>query len=199
MNLDNTKTLSNLARSYVAEIHDGTRYQFLSDLATTNKEFYLANILKELANNEMAHAKVFWGFITNNNTIERNNLEVKASYDFTTGDFANQFGVASDVEKHTGETVYTNFSKIAKEEGFDPIATKFEQIAKIELAHSETLGQIYDKLTNDNLYKCDKKTIWRCTNCGHEHESKNAWKICPVCNMAQGFADACICLCLEKC
>ncbi len=189
MNLDNTKTLKNLARSYVAELHDGSRYQMLSKLATTNKQFFLADILKELSTNEMAHAKVFWNFITNNNTKEVNSLEVKASYDFTTGDFNNQFGVASDVEKHT-EELYLDFADIARKEGFDPVATKFEQIAQVELAHSNTLGQIYDMLTNNKLYKSTKKMVWRCTNCGHEHEATSVWATCPVCSMAQGFAKA---------
>ncbi len=190
MDLQNTQTLKNLVRAYIAETHDGTRYQMLRTQATNQKQHFIANTLKQLSNNEMAHAKVWWNFITNNNTIPDINIDVKAVYNYGSGDFIEAFEIASGIEKDEGEKIYISFAKTARKEGFEPIANMFELVAEVERQHSMILTQIHDRLCAGTLYKENELTVWHCSNCGHEQTSKIAWKTCPLCSMPQGFAPA---------
>ena len=59
MELKKSQTIKNMARAFAGECQAGARYQFLRKQAT-QKQPYLAGVLKLLATNEMAHAKVLF-------------------------------------------------------------------------------------------------------------------------------------------
>ena len=56
---EKSQTKRNLARAFAGECQDGARYQFLAQQAKADGENYMMDLLKMLAKNEMAHAKVF--------------------------------------------------------------------------------------------------------------------------------------------
>ena len=61
-----SKTKENLARAFAAECQDGARYQFIAKDAKQNQMNYISTIMKMLAKNEMAHAKMFYQHIIDN-------------------------------------------------------------------------------------------------------------------------------------
>ena len=83
--------------------------------------------------------------------------------------------------------MYSEFAKVAKDEGFDRIAYLFEGVAQIEKAHEERyrklLKNIYDKL----VFSKDGEAVWICRNCGHIVIGKEAPEVCPICGHPQSY------------
>lgn len=187
MNFNESKTLKNLTRAFLGECQDGAFYQYMADEATKQKLSNVATILKQLATNEMAHAKIFYDIISEKSDLSVDMVEIKATYPMKSGNFEDMLKIKYENEERQNSVVYPEFAKIAKSEGYDDVSEKILQIAKIELCHSDVLGQLYELIINKTLYSKDKDTLWKCLNCGHEDLLKKAWKKCPLCNKDQGF------------
>ena len=187
MELKNSETLKNLTRSFASECQDGAKYQYMADEATQQKQEYVSTILKQLATNEMAHAKVFYDYISKNVKEVDLIVDIKASYPMNHAPMPEMLKLKADAEKQQAETVYPAFAKTATKEGFTEVAKYFEEIAKIEAVHAFVLLELYNKISNNTLYVCNEPTLWKCTNCGHEEKLKKAWKTCPLCKKGQGM------------
>ena len=187
MDFKSSETLKNLTRAFSAECQDGAFYQYMADEATQKKLSNVATILKQLATNEMAHAKIFYDYISEkcNGGVEM--VDIKATYPMNAGNLEQMLKVKSDNEERQFDKVYPEFSKTAKKEGFTDIAEKILEIGKIELCHSKVLIKLYEMIKNNTLYSKDIETLWKCLNCGHEDSLKKAWSKCPLCNKDQGF------------
>ena len=92
-------------------------------------------------------------------------------------------------EEMEADSVYLQFADIADDEGFSEAAKLLRQIASVENCHKLLLEQVYKKLKANKLYKSSSETKWKCSNCGFEHSSKQAWSICPLCASPQGFVE----------
>lgn len=193
MDFKNSETLKNLTRSFSAECQDGAFYQYMADEATNKKLSNVATILKQLATNEMAHAKIFYDYISNQLEGGVDMVEIKATYPMNSGTLEEMLKIKCDNEKKQSSVVYPKFAKEAEKEGFTDIAQKFIQIGKIELCHSDVLSQLYQMLENKTIYSKNLETLWKCLNCGHEDILKKAWKKCPLCSKDQGFVKINLC------
>lgn len=187
MELKNSETLKNLTRAFASECSDGAKYQYMADEATQNKQSGVSTILKALATNEMAHAKIMYDYIAKNADVKDLNVNINASYPMSHAPLVEMLKIKGDNEGFQAETVYPAFAKTAKKEGFDDIAQKLEIIADIENNHKEILNKLHNKLKNNNLYECSDKIVWKCNNCGYQESAKKAWKKCPLCEMNQGY------------
>ena len=94
---------------------------------------------------------------------------------------------AIDGENDEAETMYPEFAKVAKEEGFDDIAKSFTEIGEVEEHHRDRYKTLLDTLEAGEMFKKDEVTIWKCLNCGYIFEGKEAPKVCPACKHPQGF------------
>lgn len=187
MELKDSQTLKNLTRAFESECSDGAKYQYMADEAEQNKLSEVSSILKMLATNEMAHAKVFYDYIAQNADEKDLNVEIKATYPMAKAPMPQMLKIKSENEDFQAQTVYPAFAKTAQKEGFVDIATKLTQIAEIEKKHKEVLTNLFVKLNNNTLYTSPKEKIWKCQNCGFEKSGKSAWKKCPLCTKNQGF------------
>jgi len=187
MEFKNSESLKNLTRSFSGECQDGAFYQYIADQATQQKLSNVATILKQLATNEMAHAKIFYDYISEKEPGGVEMVEIKASYPMKSGSFEEMFKIKMENEERQSNTIYPEFSKVAEKEGFLDLAQKFLQIAKIEACHSDVLSQLYEMISNKTIYSNDYSVFWKCLNCGHEDKLKKVWKKCPLCNKDQGF------------
>lgn len=199
MELKNSETLKNLTRAFAAECQDGAKYQYMADEATQQKMSYVSSVLKQLATNEMAHAKIFYDYVAQNSGVEDLTVEIKASYPMAHAPLEQMLKIKADNEKKQAQVVYPAFAKTAINEGFLDIAEQLEKIAKIEAVHAMVLQELYDKISNGNLYACDKCFNWKCNNCGFEQETKKAWKKCPLCCKDQGYVRFKLCGCGDDC
>lgn len=187
MDFEKSETLKNLTRAFSAECQDGAKYQFLADTAETQNQKYISTILKQLATNEMAHAKIFQDYICEKSNEGFESVEIKATFPMQCGNFEEMFKIKMENEDKQANVVYPSFSKIAKKEGFDDISLKLLEISKIEKHHAEVLSEIYQMLKNNTLNNFDNPTLMKCTNCGYEDNLKKAWKKCPLCQKSGGM------------
>jgi rubrerythrin len=187
MKFEESQTLNNLCTSYTAECQEGARYQFMAKMALQQEFTALQRILKNLAQNEMAHAEQFFNKIkdkTNPGFVS--NVRIDATYSYSGGDLLQMLDDTVEIERHQQETVYKNFEETAQSEGFADIAQLYNMIADIEGDHANLVGQIADQLRDKELYKTPNETPWKCSECGFEQTDNAAPKKCPVCQMPQG-------------
>ncbi len=182
-----SKTIINLARTFAGECQDGARYQFLADTATKEGQAYIAEVLKDIATNEMAHAKKVFECITSKTDEVIKNINIEAGFPFKAGDLTQMLKYEIENETSEAESVYTAFAEIARDEGFKDIYDLFIAISEVEKTHMNILEEIYKGLKTKKLYKCTSAIKWKCSNCGHIAAEKVAWSECPLCGMEQGF------------
>ena len=186
-NFEQSQTYKNLARAFAGECQAGARYQFLASMCEQNGYYYLKNILKNLAKNEMSHAKRFYDTIVNQSESLVKNIEICAGYPFKGGTLEEVFMHTMDNERSESENIYPSFAKVANDEGFKDISNLFTMVANVEKTHTEMLEEIWTKLKNKKLYKSTSPISWTCDECGFENVNKTAWNNCPLCEKEQGY------------
>ena len=188
MEFKDSVTRQNLARAFAAECQDGARYQFIAKDAKQNQLNYISTILKMLAKNEMAHAKMFYQHMIDNLPQSTNgNVNIEAGFPFKQSEIASSLFTAAEIEQSEAENIYPAFAKIAKDEGFADIAKTFLQVAEVEKVHSQKLSFLAERYKKKSLYKCQSAIEFECSNCGYRETKKEAWKTCPLCQYPQGY------------
>jgi len=84
-------------------------------------------------------------------------------------------------------TLYANFAKVAKEEGFPEVARSFEQISKVEKFHESRYRKFISNVESKEVFKKKASVKWHCTNCGYVHEGPEAPNECPACKHPQAY------------
>ncbi len=171
MELKGTQTEKNLLTAFAGESQARNKYTYFASKAKKDGYEQIAAIFEETANNEKEHAKM-WFKELNGGIIpstEENLLQ------------------AAEGENFEWTDMYASFAKTAKEEGFDDIAYKFEQVGLIEKAHEERFRKLLKNIEDKVVFSKDDECIWICRNCGHIVFGKYAPEVCPVCNHPQAY------------
>ena len=84
-------------------------------------------------------------------------------------------------------TIYADFAKIAKTEGFPEVCRSFEEILKVEKFHEGRYRKLIENVAKKRVFKRDKSAAWHCRNCGYIFEGTAAPKTCPACKHPQSF------------
>lgn len=172
MNLKGTKTEQNLWEAFKGESMARNKYNYFA--STAEKEGYhrIAKVFKVTAKNEKAHAKIWFKHLAG------------------IGDTAANLKSAADGEHGEWATMYPEFAKTAREEGFDGLAKQFEMVAEIEKHHEARYKRLLEEIETNTVFAKDTEVIWKCMVCGHQHTGKNAPDACPVCGHPQGHFKA---------
>lgn len=185
MNLSGSQTEVNLMRAFAGESQARNRYDFAAQQAKKENLPVIEMIFKFTANQEQAHAKVFYDFLKE---MTGKNIRIDGGYPVdiysTTLEYLR---AAQHNEFEEFDPVYPDFAKIAAKEGFQQIGMKFNDIAKIEKTHGERFGMLKELLEQNRLFVADAEEEWMCLNCGYIHKSSEAPKACPVCSHPQGY------------
>ena len=185
MNFENSETKINLMRAFAGESQARNRYNMASLTARNDGYYAIAKIFDLTAYQEQAHATVFYN---NLKDVNFKNFDISASYPVNIlNNTKEHLKYAVDNETDEYETIYKNFSQIAKNEGFDAIASAFDLIAKIENTHAQRFKCLINDFDDDTLYQNKNEEIWICTNCGHIHTGPAAPLICPACSKERGY------------
>jgi len=116
-----TKTEKNLLAAFAGESQARTRYTYFSSAAKKEGFEQISRIFLETAENEKEHAKVFFKY------LEGGEVEITAGYPAGVISTTRQnLEAAADGEKMEWSTLYADFAKIAREEGFEEIARSFD-------------------------------------------------------------------------
>jgi rubrerythrin len=177
-----TKTEKNLLAAFAGESQARNRYTYFASAARKEGYEQIANIFTETADNEKEHAKVFFKY------LEGGDVEITASYPAgMIKDIKTNLEEAAAGENLEWTTLYSDFAKIAKDEGFTEIARSFEQVAKVEKFHESRYRKLINNIVNGEVFKKKAPIKWHCINCGYVFEGPEAPKECPACKHHQGF------------
>jgi len=180
--LKGSKTEKNLLAAFAGESQARNRYTYFASAARKEGFEQIANIFTETADNEKEHAKIFFKF------LEGGDAQITATYPAgMIRDSKSNLEAAAEGERMEWISIYQDFAKIAKEEGFIEVAAAFEQIAKVERFHEARYRRLIENLANSEVFNRKGKAKWHCTNCGYVMEGSEAPKQCPACKHPQAF------------
>lgn len=179
MEFKNSDTFKNIRASLTGESLARNKYTFFAIQARAEGKDEIADLFEEMANNESVHAKIWFQYLNDGLGNTLSNLQNAASGEY---------------DEWT--SMYPEFAKSAREEGFFDIAKSFEQIAAIEKSHEHRFLQAYAQmLTKKNTSSAapvkatEEKTNmipgYRCMFCGATYETRP--DTCEVCEAIGSF------------
>ena len=182
---EHSETRLNLMRAFAGESQARNRYTFAAGLAKKKNLQVIEGIFTFTANQEMAHAKVFYNLLQ---PVSGQNLKIEGGYPAELyPEVLQHLRSAQHNEYQEWDHDYKQFAATAKAEEFPEIAKIFEMIADVEKTHGDRFGKFADLLEADKLFVSDVEVKWMCLNCGQTVHSAMAPAICPVCKHPQGF------------
>ncbi|MDD5195530.1 MAG: ferritin family protein [Candidatus Omnitrophica bacterium] len=180
--LKGTRTEKNLLAAFAGESQARNRYTYFASVAKKEGYEQIANIFLETAENEKEHAKVFFKY------LEGGDVEITATYPAgIIKDSKANLEAAAAGENLEWTTLYSDFSKVAKDEGFSEVARSFEQIAKVERFHESRYRKLINNIVTGEVFKKKTPVKWHCINCGFVFEGNEAPSSCPACKHPQAF------------
>lgn len=165
------KTVEAIKEAFSGESQARNKYDFFAKVARKEGHQKLGEFFEETARNEQEHAKLLFKLIGGISNTADNLHE------------------AANGEHYENESMYPNFAKIAKEEGFKEAEMLFNKLAKIEKYHEERFKRLLTELNDESLYnsKTEEKIAWICRKCGNVETAIKAPVKCPVCAHPQGY------------
>lgn len=169
MELKGSRTEQCLKDAFAGESMARNKYTYYASVAKKEGYEHLAAIFLETADNEKEHAKLW----------------LKALGEL--GDSMANLQAAIEGENHEQTSMYPEFAKIAREEGFEEIAFMFELAAKVEKEHEERYRALRRHLAEGTMFKRSEKKRWKCRNCGFIYEGNEPPQMCPLCRHPQAY------------
>lgn len=185
-NFNESKTKLNLMRAFAGESQSRMRYYLAAITAQQQNLVGLERMFRFTADQEEHHAQVFYDMMKDAAGEE---IPIKADYPADVYTNLQQLlNAAAKGEDREFREVYPEFARIAAEEGFIDIGTKFRMIADIEDKHKHRFQYYADLMKQGMLFRSeDTEEKWMCLNCGHIHTGSEPPQECPVCRVKQGF------------
>ncbi len=171
VDFNESQTKKNLAAAFAGESQASMKYGYYAKAAKKEGYVQIGSIFSETAGNEAEHAKMWF----------------KLLHDGAVPDTLTNLRDAASGENDEWTSMYPEFAKTARDEGFDEIADAFEGVAAIEKAHEERYKKLAERVEKGEVFEREGVKVWKCTNCGHLHVGEAAPKICPVCAHPQAY------------
>ena len=171
MELKGSQTEKNLMAAFAGESQARNKYTYYASKAKKDGYEQIAAIFAETASNEKEHAKM-WYKELHGGAVEDTKINLEA---------------AADGENYEWTDMYAGFAETAREEGFEELAKKFEEVAAIEKSHEERYRKLLKNVEDKKVFSKDGDVIWVCRNCGHIVVGKEAPEVCPVCAHPQAY------------
>ena len=169
--LKGSRTEANLMAAFAGESQARNKYSYYASKAKKDGFVQIGQIFEETANNEKEHAKI-WFKLLHGGSIPGTMENLKD---------------AAAGEKYEWTEMYAEFAAVAKEEGFDEISTLFSMVADIEKEHEERYNKLLKNIEDGVVFERSSEVVWKCGNCGHIVNGKNAPLVCPVCAHPQSY------------
>lgn len=166
MKLHGSHTEKNLIKAIQGEAMAHIKYMvYASLIGKTSKQ--IEKQINEISHNEKEHWKIY----------------AKLLLDDDYYDDKKNFLNAILGESKECHTLYPEFARVARAEGFSEIADKFNEISKIECNHQQMFEDLLSNYEQTNEDVCD----WKCDNCGYIYNGVNSPEKCPVCNHPKNY------------
>ena len=166
-----SKTEANLKIAFSGESQARNKYTYYASQAKKDGYEQIAAIFLETAENEKEHAKMWF----------------KALNGGKVPDTVTNLKDAAAGENFEWTSMYAEFAKTAREEGFNEIADAFEGVGAIEKEHEARYLELLKNIEEGKVFEKDQVVVWKCRNCGHIHIGEKAPEVCPVCNHPRSY------------
>lgn len=171
MELKGTKTEKNLMEAFKGESQARNKYDYYASQARKDGYEQIAEIFEETAKNEKEHAKLWFKYL----------------HEGIIPDTKTNLKDAANGENYEWTTMYEEFAKTAKEEGFEELAYLFDAVGKIEKEHEERYLKLLENVKDGKVFEAGEVKIWKCRNCGHIVVGTKAPEVCPVCSHPKAY------------
>jgi rubrerythrin len=176
MQLKGSQTEKNLLKAFAGESQARNRYTYFASQAKKDGFVQIESIFEETANQEREHAKRFFKF------LKGGDVEIIATFPAgAIGTTAENLRAAAGGEHHEWSSLYPEFARVAKQEGFGEIASVFEAVSVAEKQHEKRYLGLLKNVEAESVFKKPAPVVWRCRNCGYLHEGPEAPEACPAC------------------
>jgi rubrerythrin len=166
---EGTKTEKNLWQALAGESMARNRYTFYASAAKKAGYEQMADIFMETAEQERAHAKMWFKELG------------------LLGDMAFNLEQAAAGEEGEYTDMYPRMAKEARHEGFEELAKKFEAVGAIEKTHEERYRAMLKTFEEGKTFSGNAPNGWMCRVCGYIHNGEDAPDVCPVCGHPKGY------------
>ncbi|MCF0120130.1 MAG: rubrerythrin family protein [Oscillospiraceae bacterium] len=166
MEFKGSRTEANLQAALAGESQARNKYDWYASQARKDGYEQIAAIFEETALNEKEHAKM-WFKLLNGGKVPTTIVNLND---------------AASGENYEWTDMYAEFARVAREEGFDEIAEKFDGVAAVEKEHEDRYRKLIANIEGGLVFSREGDAIWQCRNCGHICIGKTAPDICPVCD-----------------
>lgn len=180
--LNGSKTESNLAKAWLIESANIRRYEIFARQVKSEGFEQISAIFLEVAGQKRSHTETLYRF------LEDSLMEI--SIPISTKGLGNTLEClkeASALELEEADGFFEEFERIAWEEGFKKIATKFKLFRQIKQFYHKRFEIFVSNIGEGKVFKRDEKVKWICRKCGLIYESDRALKNCPGCEHPQAF------------
>jgi len=157
--------------AFAGESQARNKYTYYASQARKEGYNQVADIFLETAENEKEHAKLWF----------------KALHGGCIPQTIDNLKDAAAGENYEFNTMYKEFEKTARKEGFNDIADQFKLVGEIEAVHEKRYLELLQNIQKGKVFKKDKVVVWKCQNCGYLHVAKEAPEQCPACKHPQPF------------
>ncbi|MCD6416652.1 MAG: rubrerythrin family protein [Planctomycetes bacterium] len=182
MQLKGSQTERNLLTAFAGESQARNRYTYFASQARKDGYMQISDIFTETADQEKEHAKREFKL------LQGGQVEIGAAFPAgVIGTTAENLEAAAAGERHEWTEMYPGFAEVARQEGFEAIASVFEAIAVAEKQHEKRYLDLLANIEAGTVFKKEQPVVWRCRNCGYLHEGAEAPESCPACEHPQGY------------
>lgn len=165
----NTQTEQNLMQAYAIESKARNKYSFFATTAKNEGYEQIADIFLKTADNEREHAEMWFSELGGISNCLQN------------------LNSAAEDEKKEWSEMYEGFANQAQQEGFEALAKKFREVAKIEKNHEERFRALIQNIEQQQVFQKECEHTWECRACGYRLTDTLTPASCPVCSHPQAF------------
>lgn len=180
--LKGSKTEQNLAKAWYLETANIRLYEIFAKQAKKDGFEQISAIFMEVAEQKRSHTKTIYRFLHDSN-VETISSFSSRKLDNTPDCLRD----AAELELKESTILFEEFERIAWEEGFKQIATKFKLFRRIKQFYHERFATFLSNIEEGKVFRRDKKVKWICRKCGLIYESDRALKNCPGCEHPQAY------------
>ena len=171
-----SRTEKNLLTAFAGESQARNRYTYFASAAKKEGYIQISRAFEITAEQEKEHAKRFFKF------LEGGEVSIEASFPAgVVGGTKANLKASAEGENHEWGSMYPAFAKIAREEGFEPVAKTFEAISQAEKQHERRYRGLLKNIEEGKVFKKTAGAKWYCINCCYVHEDTGAPENCPAC------------------
>lgn len=169
MTFTDSRSERNLWAAFNAESAAYVKYKIFADFARGQGYEKIAYEMDHIAQNELAHATIWFN-------------ELKQP-----GDISANLKKAIDAEYAEWTSEYPEFERVAREEGFAPLADLFGRVAGIEQTHQQRFQTLVDQVRDGQVFARSTSQAWHCRHCGYTHIGTEAPAQCPTCKHPKAY------------